>query len=103
MIKFKWYVTENNQKIIIEKNNIFTIFDSPKNAATICYLLLTGNEIELDGDDDCPHFEWTQIGDQKNLKHIVDNYRYSEYMQSVFTSVFFEEINLLFFINNNFK
>ena len=104
MIKFKWYVTENNKKIIIEKDNQFTEYDNPKNASEVCYLLLTGTDLLLENNINKNYdIAWTQCGNELNLKNIVDSYRYSDYLQTVFTSVFFEEINLLFFINSNFK
>lgn len=72
-----------------------THYDNPKNAAEICYLLLTGLNLILN------HHECKDKkpeGDQNDLLKIAMNYKYVKDQYSLFESVFYEELHLAYFI-----
>lgn len=72
-----------------------THYDNPKNAAEVCYLLLTGLNLILNHEE-C--IEKKPHGDQDDLLKIAKTFSRNE-SDSLFASVFFEEVHLFFYIN----
>ena len=68
-----------------------THYDNPKNAAEVCYLLLTGLNLILNHKE-C--IEKKPQGDHNDLLKIAINYNYVQDKYPLFESVFYEEINL---------
>lgn len=82
--------------IWIHKEESSTHYDNPKNAAEVCYLLLTGINVMLDGKD--PFIPANPSGNQTDLLHIAKTFKRNE-SDSLFASIFFEEVHLFFYIN----
>jgi len=73
-----------------------THYDNPKNAAEVCYLLLTGVNLILMNNKECT--EKKPEGDHNDLLEIAMNYKYVKDQYSLFESVFYEELHLAYFI-----
>ena len=98
MITFTYQFDQNGvwiHKSSIGEEKSSTHYDNPKNAAEVCYLLLTGLNLILN------HYECKDKkpqGDQNDLLKIAMNYKYVKDQYSLFESVFYEELHLAYFI-----
>ena len=98
MIEFTYQFDQNG--VWIHKSSIggeesSTHYDNPKNAAEVCYLLLTGVNLILEHKE---YIEKKPKGDQNDLLKIAINYNYVKDQYPLFESVFYEEINLAILI-----
>jgi hypothetical protein len=99
MITFTYQFDQNGvwiHKSSIGEKESSTHYDNPKNAAEVCYLLLTGVNLMLMNNEECT--EKNPEGDHNDLLKIAINYNYVKDQYPLFESVFYEEINLAILI-----
>jgi hypothetical protein len=100
MIEFTYEFDKNG--VWVHKLDIddvsHTHYDNPKNAAEVCYLLLTGINLALINNEEYKTESICISGDQDKLLELVKNYKRNE-SDSLFESVFYEEVMLFHLLN----
>lgn len=95
-MKFIYKVLEHG--VIIQTKDYCHFFDNVKNAASAAFELLQGGSTEdWDNNEPDQRVEY-YTGDQEDLLIIAKTFSRNE-SDSLFASIFFEEVHLFFYIN----